>query len=72
MKVCLIKGCDDKHRAIGLCNMHYARLLRTGTLELKEKEIKICKIEGCENTVTSKDLCMKHYKAERRKINGRN
>lgn len=28
---CKVLGCDGKHRAKGLCNLHYSRLIRTGT-----------------------------------------
>lgn len=33
---CLYEGCPDPHCARGYCGRHYARLLRTGSVELRE------------------------------------
>ena len=30
MKTCKIDGCERKHCALGLCSMHYKRLLKHG------------------------------------------
>lgn len=33
MKTCSVAGCDRKHYGKGLCNMHYLRITRYGSLE---------------------------------------
>lgn len=35
MKVCTVHECERKHAAHGLCRMHWQRMLRNGTTELK-------------------------------------
>jgi hypothetical protein len=36
-RTCSVSGCGKKHSAKGLCGVHYARLFRYGSLELKGK-----------------------------------
>lgn len=71
-KVCQIKECYNKHHSKGMCQKHYARFLRTGTIGETEKVKRICGIEGCEKTVTANGLCMNHYKKEWRIKHGKN
>ncbi|MGF2716675.1 hypothetical protein ACQUY5_31440 [Bacillus cereus] len=81
VKECKIDGCREIAKARGLCQKHYARLLRTGSTELKNEVIivkdKPCTIEGCKNKQKAKGLCRYHYmlnwkesKTSRCKING--
>ena len=45
MKVCKVEGCDNKFLAKGLCQKHYERLTRTGSLHLGIRNCSVCGTE---------------------------
>lgn len=66
---CKVPGCDrvlrSKESVSGLCNMHYLRLRRTGSLDLSPrvpvlKRKPPCRIEGCSQPVYEHRLCAAH------------
>jgi hypothetical protein len=63
--VCSVDGCGDtKHKAHGLCRLHYERVKNGRKLELaKTAKIMgaICKIDGCGSRHRSGGYCNKHY-----------
>ena len=60
-KTCSEEGCDKAVKAKNLCTVHYARLVRTGSTELKYKEVPSCTIEGCSERAVGRGLCGSHY-----------
>ena len=62
---CSVEGCNSKIKAKKLCDMHYARVRRTGRLERKNKVsdagIKTCKAIGCCRDHYRGGLCNTHY-----------
>jgi hypothetical protein len=62
-ELCTEIGCRGQTKARGLCDMHYARLLRYGHTKYRDRKRppKICSIEGCDNWVYAKNKCSKHY-----------
>lgn len=69
MKICKIDGCERKHCALGLCSMHYKRLLKHGDplYQRKFAKDKVCKIDGCNELVGdngSHGMCRKHARKE--------
>lgn len=63
---CNIKGCDRVHYANGLCNTHYARQRKTGSVELIDRPAPRCSVSGCDQKVTAQSLCSMHYTRLRR------
>lgn len=63
MRLCSIEGCEKKHKAKGLCAMHYRRLKKNGTTDLPEKTPfwRPCDIPGCEKPHYAKGYCVMHY-----------
>lgn len=52
--------------ARGLCQKHYERWARYGTIELPKREEKRCKIDGCDGRYKSNGYCSKHFEKFRR------
>lgn len=66
-RTCSVDGCDGPHYGKGLCNRHYQRLRKRGTLDLKKPRERIqCTVEGCETIEYAHGLCTKHYIRARR------
>ena len=59
---CSVEGCGKFVDTRGLCSMHYRRLLRGGTTELRRQPIDKCSIDGCSNSHEARGLCQSHYK----------
>ena len=54
-KICSIDGCNEKHRALGLCQRHYDRQ--------RPKPLFVpCSIEGCEKGIEKRQMCPMHYR----------
>ena len=66
-QVCSVEGCGALVKAKGLCNTHYARLMRNGSPDLQPKVVERCSHEGCDRPVIAKGYCGKHYEYFRRK-----
>lgn len=61
---CSVEDCDKPLKSKGLCDMHYARLRRYGSLERKtvdHSNITVCLAFGCENKSKTSGLCDTHY-----------
>jgi 5-methylcytosine-specific restriction endonuclease McrA len=54
--------CDKPILAKGLCNKHYMRLKRTGSVKDKVNEIVLCSYQDCQQEVVALNLCDKHYR----------
>lgn len=52
-RTCNHDGCDEPHRAKGLCQLHYRRN-------------KGCDVEGCTKVYKASGMCWGHYQAARR------
>ena len=65
-KLCSVDGCDRLMYARGVCEAHYRRLRRTGTVGAGRAvgavpEPKPCMVAACKNTSTERGLCHGHY-----------
>jgi len=58
---CTIEGCDRPHYGRGLCQMHYLRVYRHGSVERRTHKRQTCTIEGCERPARGRGLCQAHY-----------
>ena len=59
---CSVEGCEKKHYARGLCQMHYRRMERNGTTDrIREPGLKVCSIESCDRVAEARGLCHGHY-----------
>lgn len=59
--VCSADACARPIKAQGLCTMHYARLLRTGSADLTRRQHAACSVDGCDRTAIARGMCHKHY-----------
>lgn len=61
-KGCKVEGCDRPHGANGWCDMHNARVWRTGSTELtKPVGPQKCIYEGCERLRVAWGYCATHH-----------
>jgi hypothetical protein len=65
-KTCGIEGCGKKHRARGLCNMHYLQARRAGEDANLPHDVfgyhdKVCVIEDCEKKHVALGYCRYHW-----------
>lgn len=67
-KICIVVGCEKKHRSKGYCASHYTAVKRHGTPNppKKEKIEKTCIVEGCNKVSKCKNYCNTHYANYRR------
>lgn len=67
MVLCNVDDCSRSARTKGLCEMHYARLLRHGdpTIATRVRASRLlddsCKVSGCAGTLEASGFCNKHY-----------
>lgn len=62
--ICTVAGCDGKHRARGMCFMHYQRWRTHGSTELPtrpEPPKRDCSVESCQAPHLARGFCKKHY-----------
>lgn len=63
MRACELEDCERKHKARGLCKMHYEKLQKSPDFRLlPNREKSKCRIKGCLNPYEGKGYCVKHYK----------
>lgn len=63
-RTCIFDECDRPAIARGLCNTHYNKASRDGTLPPKLRPAyagQPCSIDGCDTPATTKGMCIKHY-----------
>lgn len=66
---CSIDGCEQKHRARGLCSTHYNRLARTGTTEVSPSApARHCSVEECGLEHYALGACRGHYRQLKRGV----
>lgn len=62
---CSVEGCDRPNEARGLCEPHYKRLMRDGSVgpldRLNHRQDGPCTVEGCGRLKVAKELCRGHY-----------
>jgi hypothetical protein len=62
-RTCSVGGCEREAYSRGFCEMHYRRVLRTGspgpTGTVRQRSI--CSAPNCEEVVDAKGLCHGHY-----------
>lgn len=62
MPNCSVDGCTRTAWARGICQVHYNRLRRSGTVERKNAiNTGVCAEPGCGKTAFAKNLCSVHY-----------
>lgn len=60
--ICTVDDCESRAKARGLCNMHYQRLRRTGTIECDlYKRGTPCLVQDCETPSLVRGWCNTHY-----------
>lgn len=62
-KTCTVDDCSKALIARGLCSMHYARLRKTGSLDLHATRYRLdpCSVDGCDGKHYAAGWCRKHY-----------
>lgn len=60
-RICSADDCSKPQACLGLCDMHYRRMKRYGSLSLPEKTRHVCSIVGCEKPSVCRNLCNSHY-----------
>lgn len=69
-RTCSVEGCEKPHFGRGLCQGHYMRLYRTGSVgsaPLVEKHPgALCSIGGCDAPAAARGWCQTHYTRWRR------
>lgn len=62
---CTIPDCTKLAKVRGLCSMHYNRMLKTGTTDLRTdprlRPAKPCSIDGCPSNAVAHGVCNVHY-----------
>lgn len=64
-KTCTAQGCSAAHAHGGLCQAHYLRKKRLGSVDAvyDSEKPKICAVDGCGKKHYCKSFCTKHYQA---------
>lgn len=65
-RTCSVPDCDRAHRAHGMCNMHYQRVIKHGDANYvnsrpKRNGVEPCEVDGCGRVSKAQSLCSKHY-----------
>lgn len=64
-RICSVQHCDRVHRARGLCETHYRRLIAgkpvDGPINARAKPIRPCDVEGCDRGHYARGWCNRHY-----------
>jgi hypothetical protein len=67
--MCSVDGCEKPHTAKGLCNTHYMRQYRGGSLDapVRRYGVTSCSVDGCEKKAHSRGWCPMHWQRWRKK-----
>lgn len=71
---CKVDGCTNTATRKHMCQKHYTRIHKNGTLELLKKgrpkytTPKLCSLDGCNNLHYAKGLCVNCYMRQHRSI----
>jgi hypothetical protein len=61
---CTEETCERPHWSRGLCNLHYGRARKSGTLPPRIRvKVEVCKDASCEEPGYCRGFCRKHYTA---------
>ena len=62
-KVCTVEGCESKNDHSGLCQAHYKRKKKLGSVDAlyESEKPKACSIVGCDRKHYCKSYCSRHY-----------
>lgn len=64
-RTCSVDGCERKFYGGGYCQLHYKRVLKTGSPEPRVFTPRVCKVEGCGGNAsklgTGRGWCGRHY-----------
>lgn len=63
---CSEPECTKDARARGMCNMHYSRRWREGTLDLIRVRGRTCSVDGCTEPHEGLGYCDRHYQTYKR------
>ncbi len=58
--ICSVEDCGKFVQARGLCDMHYQRMRKHGSLD-KPRQRGVCSIEGCEKPHKARGYCTTHW-----------
>jgi hypothetical protein len=59
-KLCTVKDCNKPVKAKNMCDMHYARVKRTNSVDIIRKSV-LCLVEGCGKEAFSAVYCTRHH-----------
>ena len=66
-ETCSVEGCERRHYAKELCNAHYWRYRRTGSLDparpigaARRSLVEVCEVDGCSGKRISRTFCNVH------------
>lgn len=67
-RTCSVNGCSARHLARGMCQMHYARWSRLGSVDLPQRPDRPtrCEVVGCGKRRIALGLCQMHYERKRK------
>ena len=61
-RLCSVDGCERRHRARGLCRLHYDKLRTSGAFGAASP----CLVWGCEGIHVAQGYCKTHYYRKRK------
>lgn len=68
-QTCSVEGCERKPFATGICQLHYTRVLRHGSVDVNRSRVRgVCAVEGCSRPHDAHGYCRNH--AERFRLYG--
>lgn len=71
--ICTVDACGRFVEGHGLCNMHYQRMVKWGSTDLRVRPPHVaaeCSLPTCSDPASARGLCVIHYGRLRRKYGG--